>query len=120
MAIILVIDDDEQILILAERILERACYTTLLARSGSAGLELAQTHQPTVIITDDQMPEINGAQVILHLRASPHTAHIPIILSSAVYDLHATISARSLGADAALPKPYRPNDLLEAIRAYLG
>jgi len=52
----------------------------LEARSGAEGIELALTSRPDLLILDLLMPQINGFEVVAHLRANPLTAELPILI----------------------------------------
>ncbi len=84
------------------------------------GLLLAQSTRPDLIIVDDRLPQIAGVEVCIQLKSDPHTRATPIILSTSTLtpDLHAYASRA--GADSALRKPFRPNDVLLALSTMLG
>jgi DNA-binding response OmpR family regulator len=82
-AVLLCIDDDEDILECEKSFLESFGYTVLTASSGSKGLELASVYSVDVVIVDYLMPEMNGQEVAKEMRRLKPEAAI-IMLSAAV------------------------------------
>ncbi len=112
MARILIVDDEEHDRLLPQQILERAGHETVLASDGEEALDLYRDSAVDVVVTDLQMPRVNGLELIRALRAlSPPPAIIA--LSGAGYAQLRT--AQAAGADATLNKPVDPQGLLTAI-----
>ena len=84
-AVLLCIDDDEDVLECEKSFLESFGYTVLTAASGGKGLELASRHSVDVVIVDYFMPEMNGHQVAMEMRRLKPQA--PIIMLSAAIDV---------------------------------
>ncbi len=80
---ILIIDDEPEILILVRSRIEKHGYQTITAGSGVLGLHLAKKEQPQVILLDLLMPEMDGYEVMKHLKSDPKTEKIPVILFTA-------------------------------------
>lgn len=80
---ILVIDDDEQARYLIRRLLSGAPYTVFEAADGAAGIELARTQRPDVILLDFLLTNETAFDVIDDLKADPTTRSIPIIIQTA-------------------------------------
>ncbi len=100
--LVLVIDDEASQRDLMTRYLHRQGFSVRTAPDGEAGLDLARTIQPRVVLLDVMMPGLDGWSVLKALKAEPATAEIPVVMVSFVAD--ATMSA-SLGAAASIPKP---------------
>ena len=113
---ILIIDDEPQIRIAVKAGLERNNYETILASSGTEGLNLAATYLPDIIILDIAMPGKDGFAVTRELRT---WSKIPIIILSVRDDERDKIKALDLGADDYLVKPFGIGELLARIRAVL-
>ena len=114
---VLVIDDDELVLNVTRKTLERAGYRVLTAVDVSDGLRMATTHQRelSVVLLDQYMPKQKGQDVIHELRQLK--IHTPIILSSGGdSDLDPLEPHRP---DAVLHKPYRPHVLLAMVQQLL-
>ena len=84
-AVLLCIDDDEDVLECEKSFLESFGYTVLTASSGGKGLELASTCSVDVVIVDYLMPEMNGQEVAKEMRRLKPEA--PIIMLSAAVDV---------------------------------
>jgi CheY-like chemotaxis protein len=84
-AVLLCIDDDEDVLECEKSFLESFGYTVLTAKSGGKGLELASMNSVDVVIVDYLMPEMNGYQVAMEMRRLRPEA--PIIMLSAAADV---------------------------------
>ena len=113
---ILIIDDEPQIRIAVKAGLERNNYETILASSGTEGLNLAATYLPDIIILDIAMPGKDGFAVTRELRT---WSKIPIIILSVRDDERDKIKALDLGADDYLVKPFSFEELYARVRALL-
>ncbi|MFA4932279.1 MAG: histidine kinase N-terminal 7TM domain-containing protein [Caldisericia bacterium] len=118
---VLVVDDEEMILQLTRRMLERSGYTVMTASDGPSAVAIIQGNPAAVdlILLDMTMPGMTGDQVLWELRRLGYTA--PILISSG-YSLGGGIQelVETLGgADGFLPKPYSVQELLEAVSAAL-
>ncbi len=83
-AVVLCIDDNEEVLECEKSFLESFGYTVLTAASGGKGLELASKHSVDVVILDYLMPEMNGQEVAIAMRRLKPLA--PIILLTGAVD----------------------------------
>ena len=118
--LVLVIDDEAAQRELMTRFLRRQGFAVLTAAHGSAGLELARTSSPRVILLDVMMPDMDGWSVLEALKADAATANIPVVMVSFVAE--AAMSA-ALGAADAVSKPVdwtRLKGLMEQFRASAG
>jgi signal transduction histidine kinase/DNA-binding response OmpR family regulator len=77
---VLAVDDDPIATELVEAILTPEGYTVLKAHGGAEAVALAQAEQPSLVVLDLLMPEMDGFAVVEHLRADPATATIPIVI----------------------------------------
>lgn len=115
---VLIIDDDESVLVLAQAIIKRANYHVLLATNGYDGIHIAEAQLPDIIIVDDRLPKMSGRNVCLALKENPTTLHIPIVISSASTDREDPNYTRSMGADALLTKPFHANDMMNILSRF--
>jgi CheY-like chemotaxis protein len=90
------------------------------AATGLDALALATAEQPTVIVLDLALPDVDGWEVARRLKAEPRTALIPIIALTGADLQHERVSAMRAGCDRHLGKPCRPPEVLDAIRRCLG
>ena len=114
---ILIIDDEENIVDIVKFHLEKNGYETIFAMNGAAGLELALTENPDLILLDIMLPEMDGFDVCKRIRE--HHLAIPIIMLTAKGDEVDKILGLELGADDYMTKPFSTRELIARIRANL-
>jgi CheY-like chemotaxis protein len=119
MATILAIDDDPLICEVIELFLNQQGFSTITARNGAIGLQLAQEKLPDLIICDVEMPELNGYEVLRVLREDPTTFDIPFIFLTGNVHRNSQEQGMTLGAHEYLTKPFRRYELLKVISSYL-
>ena len=119
-AALLVIDDNEDNRYTLTRRLSREGYTNLTtAANGREALELLQGKPIDLVLLDIMMPDMNGYEVLEHLKADPQLRHIPIIMISAVDEVESVIRCIELGAEDYLSKPFNPTLLRARVGASL-
>lgn len=92
----------------------------LRATTGSAGIEIAKTKNPELILLDIIMPELDGYEVCKILKSEKSTRHIPILMISALgQDSSERIKGLNAGADAFIPKPFSHAELKAQIKVAL-
>lgn len=120
MSRVLIIDDDEQILSLVRRILEREGHEVLDACDGNQGTKLCRQTRIDLVITDIIMPEKEGLETIIELkRALPGIKIIAISGGARIEPGDYLNMAAKLGAQRTLTKPFNREDLLQAVRDLL-
>ncbi len=119
MASILVVEDDPTIRELVRLHLSSASYEVLTAVDGLQGLQFAVSHRPDVIVSDVQMPNMDGFGMLAAVRANEQTASIPVIFLTALDDRESFRKSMNLGADDFLTKPVKRADLLNAVTGRL-
>ena len=115
MARILVIEDDPASMKLTTKLLENAGHTVLCAVDAETGLTLALSGHPDLIVMDFLLPGMDGLEATTLLKTDPTTAAIPIIVLSAVLKQDDEKRVRAAGCDAFIAKPFRQQELQEAI-----
>ena len=113
---ILIVDDETQIRRLLEITLSASGYKTIEASTGKEGLLMVASHQPSLIILDLGLPDIDGIDVLKNLR---EWFHKPIIILSVRNSEEDIVHALDKGANDYLTKPFRTGELLARIRASL-
>ena len=119
MARILVIEDNAATMKLTALALRSAGHTVLYAVDAEAGLTLARTGQPDLILMDIQLPGMDGLAATALLKQDPVTAAIPVIALTAMAMKDDQEKTRVAGCDAYIAKPLRYRELYEAIDALL-
>lgn len=94
-------------------------YEVDAGENGRAALELICAHPPDLILSDVMMPEMTGHQLVAAVRATPHVAHVPVVMLTARADRRDVREGMNLGADDYLTKPFQRDELLTCIRAQL-
>ncbi len=118
---ILLCDDELHILKAAEFKFKRAGYEVLTAGDGEQGWEAIQQQLPDLVITDCQMPRMNGLQLAERIKNDPTTCHLPVIMLSAKgFELSNTELQEKYGILALIAKPFSPRDLFERVENILS
>ena len=112
---VLVVEDNELNRKLLEVRLEIQGYLSLCTDRGEAALDMAREQQPDLILMDIQLPGISGVDVIKQLKADERTKDIPIIAVTAFAMSYDESKILASGCDGYLAKPFRGQDLVEAI-----
>ncbi len=116
---ILIVDDTPTDQTLASRLLQRnADLHTICAKNGKEALALIAAESPDVVLTDLQMPEMDGLALVKHIRR--HHAAIPVILMTAFGSEDIAIEALRLGAANYVPKKNLAADLLDTVESVLA
>ena len=116
---ILLIEDNPEIRENTAEILELAQYKVFTAENGKAGVEIAQTELPDLIICDIMMPVLDGYGVMHVLHKKPDTRSIPFIFLTAKTEKADIRKGMELGADDYITKPFEETELLTAIETRL-
>lgn len=116
---ILVIEDTDPIRDSLIEMLRLEGFEVIGAANGQIGLQVAQEHQPDLILCDIMMPDLTGYNVLTALQANPLTATIPFIFLTAKADHLDVRYGMELGADDYLTKPCTSSELVRAITARL-
>jgi CheY-like chemotaxis protein len=116
---ILIVEDNEDNSLLAEKILNYYGFKTVITSHGNAALAYCETHQPDLILMDLSLPDIDGMEVTRLLRQKTEYQHTPIIAltAHAMRGIQETI--QEAGLNDFLTKPFLPNDLINIVRKYL-
>ena len=122
MSWILACDDHPHITRLVELTLQKAGWDVTCCSDGSEAWQLLQQESPpALIITDYQMPQLDGLSLIRQLREQPRLAQIPVILLTAKgFELSEPILKRSLQIESILVKPFSPRLLRKAVAELLN
>ena len=112
---ILIIEDSQDAREMLAMLLDMEGYSVATAEDGREGLMRAAADSPDLILTDINMPHIDGTEMIRRLRAEPGACRVPIIVMTAYGDELALRAVES-GADIALTKPVDYDLLLETVK----
>ena len=115
---IMIVEDDAEMLHFVSSILGKD-YQVIQAVDGRDGLEKAATHSPDLIISDINMPRMDGWQMVEALKAQTETSHIPIVLLTANSTMDDRIRGAAQGVDDYLVKPFSTEYLRVRLAAIL-
>lgn len=116
---ILIVEDHPANLELARYLLAAAGHEVLLAQDGNEGLAIALAQQPDLIVSDLQMPNMSGYELIAALKREPRSAHIPTVALTALSMPGDERTALAAGFDAYLSKPFAPETFERDLMAVL-
>ncbi|MBI5276696.1 MAG: response regulator [Burkholderiales bacterium] len=120
MATIVVMEDDAPTRMLVSSVLRKEGHEVFMAEDGEQGLALVEARPTDLIVSDIQMPGMNGFQMLTALRQNHAFARIPVILLTSLQErAHMRIGMTS-GADDYITKPFQPRELREAVAAQLN
>lgn len=119
-ASVVVVDDEPYITKLLKHLLESEGMKVEAAGSVKEALPIIARAQPSLVITDMMMPEMDGYELIRQLRKSPETRQIKIIMLTVVDAFEEIRKSVLIGADDYLCKPFDPQELLWAVKRQLG
>jgi CheY-like chemotaxis protein len=114
--LILLADDSPMIHRHTVPILEDAGYEVVSAMDGAEGIRLAREHRPDLIITDIEMPKLDGYELCEVVKKDPELAHLPVLIASSLGEAQDLERGFDVGADDYLVKPVVPEDLTTRVR----
>lgn len=116
---ILVVDDSDDTREMMAKLLELESFAVVTAADGWAGLQMAAAECPDLIITDINLPKLNGIEMIKALRQQPEFGDVPIMALTA-YGSNMAAEALKAGADYAETKPIEFDSLIVGIQKLLS
>ena len=116
---ILVVEDQEDNRRIIRDLMASAGYELIEAIDGAAGVRLAATERPDLILMDIQLPVLDGYEATRRIKQNPELRAIPIIVVTSYALSGDDVKARSAGCDAYVAKPFSPRQLLGKIREFL-
>jgi two-component system chemotaxis response regulator CheY len=117
---ILIVDDSPSIRQMVEMTLKSASYHVTAAQDGQAALELCQKNQYDFVLTDQNMPRMDGITLIKSLRAIPNYRSTPIVVLTTEASDVIKSQGKAAGATGWMVKPFDPKKLLEIAAKVLG
>lgn len=117
---ILVVDDTPANLRLLSQMLSERGYGVRAVTSGSRALESVHVTQPSLILLDIRMPEMNGYEVCEQLKQDPRTKDIPIIFISALNEIEDKVRGFNVGGVDYITKPFQFEEVLARVETHLS
>ncbi|KZN48530.1 ATP-binding response regulator [Pseudoalteromonas luteoviolacea] len=119
MADILIVDDIAENLQILQLILRNEGHKVYAAISGEVAMTIAQAHLPELIISDINMPNMDGLELCKLLKQSSDTTHIPVIFVSAERETDQIVEALEVGGVDYITKPFKPAEVLARVNTQL-
>jgi two-component system cell cycle response regulator DivK len=116
---ILVFEDQEDNRRIIRDLLESVGHQLIEALDGEAGVRLAQSERPDLILMDIQLPVLDGYEATRRIKADPELRAIPIVVVTSYALSGDDAKAKAAGCDAYVAKPFSPRALLAVIRKFL-
>jgi CheY-like chemotaxis protein len=116
---VLVVDDEPNILMSLEFLMRKSGYEVFIARNGAEALQLVDEQQPSVLVLDIMMPEVDGYEVCQYIKTSPLLQHIRVIFLSAKSKEADIEKGYAAGADLYLTKPFSTRVLMQHIQEFI-
>lgn len=120
MALIVLMEDDAATRTLVASVLKKDGHEVRPAENGLTGLLLARDRLPDLIISDVQMPQMNGFEMLAELRQDAQLAATPVILLTSLQERAHMRIGMTTGADDYITKPFRAGELRDAVAAQLN
>jgi type IV pilus assembly protein PilB len=117
---VLVVEDSRTILAVVKYFLELEGFEVLEAKDGNVGLEVAKSGQPRVIVTDYNMPGMDGVALVKALRADPVTRGIAVLMLTSEGNVEKEAQALEAGVDDYILKPVEPRRLAARVKSVLA
>jgi two-component system cell cycle response regulator DivK len=116
---VLVIEDNEQNLYLVKFILEQSNYEVFAVLDGKAGIEMAVSLKPDLILLDIQLPVMDGYTVARHLRQNPDLADTPIVAVTSYAMSGDREKVMEAGCNGYIEKPIDPDTFVAKVEQHL-
>ncbi|MCX7256767.1 MAG: response regulator, partial [Polaromonas sp.] len=117
--VVLIVDDVPDNLAMLHDALDESGYTVLIATSGEAALQRARQALPDIVLLDAMMPGMDGFEVARQLKATPQTAHIPIIFMTGLTETEHLEAALQAGGVDYVTKPIKPREVMARMGVHL-
>jgi CheY-like chemotaxis protein len=116
---VLVVEDTEDDIQVISQLLRHHNIQVSVARNGVECIKLLEHIEPTIVITDLSMPEMDGWSTLVAMRSNPMTAHIPVIAMTAYHSSEVGRRAIQDGFDGYFPKPVHPVTFIQELAAFV-
>lgn len=119
MANILAVDDSPSMRKMVSFTLKEAGHNVITAENGEQGLEAARASKADLVLTDINMPAMDGISLVKALRDLPNYEHVPILVLTTESGASKKMEGKHVGATGWLVKPFNPEKLLEVVSKVL-
>jgi two-component system nitrogen regulation response regulator GlnG len=116
---VFIVEDSKMQAFLLEKVLLREGYSVRVFYNGNDLIEILEEEMPSLIISDIEMPDIGGFELLENLREKSNR-EIPFLFISSHYDMPTIKKGRLLGADSLIKKPFNVEERLKTKRRFLN
>ena len=113
------VDDSTMVRVILAECLESSGYAVIEAVDGIEAIKQIQTHRPDLVITDIVMPRMNGYELCRWIKSDPQTKSIPVMMCTIKDEEFDRYWGLKQGADAYIAKPYKPLEMVNAVKYLL-
>ena len=117
---ILLVEDEKNIILGVKTCLELVNYKAVVVQDSEKAIEAAVKEQPHLVLLDLMLPKVDGFEVCRQLKSREETKHIPVVVLTAKTAEEDREKARAAGADSYMTKPFRPEELWQEIKRFIG
>jgi DNA-binding response OmpR family regulator len=117
---ILAVDDESDLLLIIKTALFSEGFNVVTATNGPDAIAMAQDEKPDLMSLDIMMPEMNGFEVLKHLREIEATQNIPVIMLTGLSEREKIRDALNAGIDYYIVKPFEFHDLISKVKIALA
>jgi len=117
---ILIVDDSAAIRQMVAFTLKSAGYAVIEAEDGGEALAKAKAQAISLVLTDQNMPNMDGLSLVKALRGLPKFASTPILMLTTESGDTKKMEGKAAGANGWLVKPFNPNTLINVVRKFIG
>ena len=117
---ILVVDDSATMRMIVQATLQEAGWSVQVARDGQDALNQMHAGEFSLVVTDWNMPNMDGAALVAAMRANIRFSAVPVLILTTEDDEDVVQRGQSLGVSGWIAKPLEPSVLLQAVQCLLG
>jgi CheY-like chemotaxis protein len=116
---VLIIEDNESICKLFSFLLKKAGYETTIFNTGKDACDWIDSSLPTIILCDISLPDMNGVEVLEHIKRLEHTSKLPVIAVTAIARSGDREKYLKVGFDGYIPKPVNTTTFVSEIQKFI-
>jgi CheY-like chemotaxis protein len=117
--LILIIEDNESICKLFSFLLKKAGYDTAIFNTGKEACDWIDSNLPTIVLCDISLPDMNGVEVLEHIKRLNHTSKLPVIAVTAIARSGDREKYLKVGFDGYIPKPVNTTTFVSEIQKFI-
>ncbi|MBE9078871.1 response regulator [Romeria aff. gracilis LEGE 07310] len=120
MSTVLVVDDSSTFREMISDLLSQVGIAVLIAKDGAEAKDKISASPPDLVVVDIVMPNMNGYELCRWVKGNAPTKDVPVVICSSKNEEFDLYWAMKQGADAYVPKPFQPEDMIQAVQKLLA